>query len=89
MNLHFELTRIIRVLPLDPGKLNIKSEGAVDWEQGLSQACQISVSFYFFFFNRLQAKGDERTLPAAESAQEREDGKLRYSFSLLPWAEAQ
>ena len=71
--------------PLDPGKLNIKSEG-VDWEQGLSQGCQISVSLYFFF-NRLQVKGDERTLPAAESAQEREDGKLRYSFSLLPWAE--
>ena len=88
MNLHFELTRIIRVLPLDLGKLNIKSEGVVGWEQGLSQACQIGASFYFSF-NRLQAKGDERTLPTSESAQEREDGKLRYSFSLLPWAEAQ
>ena len=34
--------------PLDLGKLNIKSEGAVDWEQGLSQACWISVSLNFF-----------------------------------------
>ena len=76
------------MLPLDSGKLNIKSEGAVTGSRGSAKRAR-SVFLFIFFFNRLQAKGDERTLPAAESAQEREDGNLRYSFSLLPWAEAQ
>ena len=59
------------MLPLDPGKLNIKSEGAVDWEQGLSQACQISVSFYFFFQQAAGERGREDAACSRVSSGER------------------
>lgn len=72
-NLHFELTWIIRMFPLDPGKLNIKSEGpwAGEVEAWPSMPHWL---FLFLFFNRLQTKGDERALPQSQPQRQREMG---------------
>lgn len=76
------------MLPLDPGKLNIKSEGAVGW-RGRGSAKHTRLAFSFSFFQQAAGKrGREDT--ATKLASEREGGgELRYCFPLFLWAEAQ
>lgn len=60
------------MLPLNPEKLNIKLEGALGWrDRGSAKHARLAFYFYFFF-NRLQAKGDERTLPQSQPGRGRE-----------------
>ena len=59
------------MLPLDPGKLNIKSEGAVDWSRGSAKRAR-SVFLFIFFSTGCRRKGTRgHCLPQSQLRREK------------------
>ena len=68
------------MLPLDPGKLNIKLEGAVGWGgRGPAKRARLAASFYFFQ-QAAGKRGQEDTACCKVSPGERRRWKVEIIF---------